>query len=275
MSPLTTSSMQLLIALLALFLHPALSLIIMVPLYAYPGDHTTSAWTSLTQTIATHPEVSYLIIINPSSGPGSDTYPDSNSIAAIAQLNSFPNVNLIGYIDTRDTSTALQTIFSNIDKYANWASYEQSDIALRGIFFDDMSSSDNATVYEYMTAASNYAYSAFAESSSGPTVVLNPGRKVGAKYFRLADYVIEFEDSLARYKGLASVKRKKLRMRKKQAIVAHSTTVGQGKLEKMVTEMYKRRMGAVYLTKEGGYDGMSPDQLANISGIVDRLQNGR
>lgn len=266
---------MLLVAILALCLQPVLSLVVMVPLYAYPGGSGLSTWTSLMNIVKAHPDVSYLVIINPDNGPGSTPYPDNEYIDGIARLNSYDNVQLIGYVDTWFASVPLETVYANIDKYANWAEYEQADIALHGIFFDAMTAKANSTAYEYMSSVSNYAYSAFADGSRKPTVVFNPGRKVATAYFKWADYIVEFKDSLAHYKGLTSVKRKKLRMRQKQAIVAHTATVGPVKLQSMLKEMYKRRIGAVYMTKEYGYDGISPVQLSNISGIIDRLQNGR
>lgn len=267
--------MGLLIAVLALCLQPVFSLVIMVPLYTYPGARGLSAWTSLVNTIQSHAEVQYLVIINPDNGPGPTTYPDSNYIDNVAKLNSYDNVNLIGYVDTQYASVPIETVYADIDKYANWADYEQADIALHGIFFDDMTVRDNSTTYEYMSSISNYAYSSFAESSSRPTVVFNPGRKVATRYFRLADYIVEFEDSLSHYRGLASVKRKKLRLRKKQAIIAHTATTSYTKTNQLLTEMYKRKTGAVYMTKEDSYDAISPGQLNSISSIIDRLQDGR
>jgi len=263
MALITSSTMRLLIAILALYLRPVFSLIVMVPLYAYLGGSGLSAWTSLTNIIRSHPEVQYLVVINPDSGPGSTTYPDSNYIDGVARLNSFSNVNLIGYVDTWFTSVALETVYANIDKYADWAAYEQADIALHGIFFDDMTTNANTTAYDYMSSVSNYAYSSFADSSR-PTVVFNPGCKVDATYFRWADYIIEFEDSLLQYKGLASVKRKKLALRQKQAIIAHTATPGPAELKQLLSNMYKQHIGAVYMTTECCYDVMSSGQLDNI-----------
>lgn len=52
-------------------------------LYIYPSP---SAWQPLYTSLPTYPNVTFDLIINPASGPGSATYPDANYNAAISKL---------------------------------------------------------------------------------------------------------------------------------------------------------------------------------------------
>lgn len=132
---------------------PAHSLFIMVPLYLYP-DTSASAWSNVTAAIAANPKVNWQIIINPNSGPG--VYPpDANYIAGVSKINSYPNVLTLGYIATGYTQIPLTTVKSQIDTYAKWWSYTGADIAIDGIFFDEVNNTAASTVYTYYQKAAD------------------------------------------------------------------------------------------------------------------------
>ena len=96
------------------------SMFILLPLYIYPGT-SASAWSNATAAIAAYPKVQWQIIINPNSGPGTTSYPtDSNYIAGISKLNSYPNVITLGYVDTNFAKRAYSAVTSDIDVYAKW-----------------------------------------------------------------------------------------------------------------------------------------------------------
>ena len=40
----------------------------------------------------------FIVIINPDSGPGNDSYPAADFVAGIKQLNSYSNVQTVGYV---------------------------------------------------------------------------------------------------------------------------------------------------------------------------------
>lgn len=56
---------------------------ILFPLYF------SGSWTPLYNEIAAYPNVTFNVIINPDSGPGSSTYPNSDFIAGITKLSMF------------------------------------------------------------------------------------------------------------------------------------------------------------------------------------------
>ena len=82
------------------FVLPATCIQIILPLYLYPGS-SASAWSSVFATITAYSAVKWEVVVNPSSGPGTTSFPtDQNIIAGIAKLNTFPNVHTVGYVDT-------------------------------------------------------------------------------------------------------------------------------------------------------------------------------
>jgi len=260
----------------ALLLQPVLSLVVLVPLYIYPSNGAV-AWQSLITVIRNHPGVQYLIIINPNSGPGPKNYPDANYVNGVSQLHAFANVKMIGYVDTLYMRNSIDTVNANVDKYASWTDYA-TNITLKGIFFDDMTDSADQSAFDYMSSVSNHARSAFAakNGNNDSTIVFNPGCKVDSTYFQWANYIVEFENALADYPGLATIKRNKPKMRQKQAIIAHSADVGSTQMQTILKPIYKQSIGAVYMTQQCCYNGIDTQQLSNVSSIIASLkQNGK
>ena len=110
---------------------PSHSLSIIFPLYLYPGDNA-SAWSDVTSTIEAYPTVQWQIIVNPNSGPGTTGYPsDPNIITGVAKLNSYSNVNTVGYVDTAHASKDVADVNAEVDTYASWAGYAAADIRHR------------------------------------------------------------------------------------------------------------------------------------------------
>lgn len=83
----------------------------------------------------------WVVIINPDSGPGNCSTPNSDFVAGIKQLNSYPNVQTIGYVRTGYGGRNTSEILRDIDTYSGW-SYSSPDLSMHGIFFDE-------AVYEY------------------------------------------------------------------------------------------------------------------------------
>ncbi|KAI4218048.1 MAG: hypothetical protein L6R36_009153, partial [Xanthoria steineri] len=119
-----------------IFALPCHSLFILLPLYLYPGT-SASTWSNVTAAIAANPTVQWQVIVNPNSGPGAYP-PDANYIAALSKLNSYRNVATLGYVATNYGRIPYATLTSQIDVYARWATYTQANIAVDGVFFDEV-----------------------------------------------------------------------------------------------------------------------------------------
>lgn len=167
------------------------------PLYIDPSNN---AWQPLYGSIAANPNLTFNLIINPDSGPGATTYPDTNTIAGLARLNSYPNVNTLGYVHVTLCTRSLSDAQADVDKYAGWAKYEGGqDIHVSGIFFDEAPALYSSNDFSYMQTMSGYVKNTF--PSSNNHVAFNPGAIADSQYFSIADSICIYEDSYSNYPG--------------------------------------------------------------------------
>lgn len=128
---------------------------VLVPLYIYPFP---TAWDPLYVAADSHPELDFLVVVNPNSGPGHDILPDANYVEALARLTAAPNVKVIGYVHCSYGKRLLDELVAEVSAYRGWthASERREDgkaIVVDGIFFDEVPSS---TVFvQYMTSLAN------------------------------------------------------------------------------------------------------------------------
>lgn len=143
---------------------------VIVPFYQYPGNvYTNSAILELCDTIRRYPSVPFLVILNPSSGPG--TTADGNYTGLISMLQG-AGASILGYVATNYAATALATVEADID---TWTSLYPG---INGIFVDQMTSADNTTNITYYQAVTTYAH-----NKGYFPVVGNPGSQVDSNYF--------------------------------------------------------------------------------------------
>ncbi|KAL8828963.1 MAG: hypothetical protein Q9191_002287 [Dirinaria sp. TL-2023a] len=179
-----------------IFILPTISLHVLLPLYLYPGDNA-EAWEPIFSTISTHTQVQFDVVVNPNSGPGTTGAPtDANIIAGIQKLNSYPNVQTMGYVLTGHGSRAMHDITNDVDTYASWGS-DDSNLHIGGIYFDEVSSETTSTMYSFYQSAAEHARS----SISGARIAFNPGTIAPTQYFDYCDTMVEFEASLSDYQS--------------------------------------------------------------------------
>ncbi len=53
---------------------------------------------TLYTSIARSPHITFNLVIGPSNGPGSSTYPNNNIIKGISKLRTHPNTNILDYV---------------------------------------------------------------------------------------------------------------------------------------------------------------------------------
>ncbi|RAL10681.1 spherulation-specific family 4 protein [Aspergillus homomorphus CBS 101889] len=124
--------------------------------------------------IETHPDLEFLVIINPNSGPGDLPSPDSNYAREVARLNSYPNVYLIGYIRIDYCRKPLPETLAEIDRYAQWATDERPGLGLGGIMVDETPNHHSPERAEYLQKLHEYVKSV--EGILGDRLVVhNPG----------------------------------------------------------------------------------------------------
>lgn len=260
--------MKILLFLLPLFalILPTISLdSILLPLYLYPGT-SASAWNNVTAAIAAYPNVQWLIIVNPNSGPGTTGYPtDQNYITGIAKLNSYKNVQTLGYVDTDYTRRAYTAVTSDISVYAHWSSYTEANISIAGIFFDDVNNTAATAVYTYMHNASAYAYSTV--PSDITPVVFNPGTLAPTQLFSYCDLMVEFEGSFSNYQNETTIETIPSEYRDQSAIIIHDTPT-TANIESLVHTMALDGVGAVYFSRDCCYNSFDSTLLMQQAAAV-------
>ena len=253
--------------LLASFLlaHQSAALSVLLPLYIYPGP-SASAWTDVTATISAYPEVQWQVIVNPNSGPGTTGYPtDAAYITGISNLNSYGNVQTLGYVDTAYGQRAYSSVTADINAYAKWASYPSANISIAGIFFDDVNSTASDTVNEYMDKAAQYAYANL--QAHATSVIFNPGALAPTKLFEYCDTIVEYENAFSSYQGDATINTIPGERRNQSAIVMHDTPE-TADLTGTVQSMARDGVEAVYFAPDCCYNHVSATLLKKLAVVV-------
>lgn len=163
---------------------------ILLPLYIYPS---LNAWRPLYSAIESNPGVTFRIIVNPNSGPGGPvgSYPDQNYIEGISKLNGYTNTELLGYVSVAWTARSYAAAQADVDAYIGWSQYNQSNLRLDGIFFDESPNSGDSKMLSYLGDLSTYTRQKMAYKAH---ISLNPGTRVSEKWYDIADSVVAFEN---------------------------------------------------------------------------------
>lgn len=90
-----------------------------------------------------------MIIVNPSSGPGSST-PSTQYATAVRRLDTYSNVQKVGYVPTHYANRNLTAVLDDVAMYANWTATSTA-LGMDGIFFDEIPYDWNSTKAEYLT----------------------------------------------------------------------------------------------------------------------------
>ena len=101
-----------------------------------------------------HPRLKFMVIVNPSSGPGSSKYPNDQYTSALEQLHTYPNVETVGYVRTGYASRDIKDVISEVSVYAEWGSKSDA-LAMHGIFFDESPHEYSAAAVEFMHGANS------------------------------------------------------------------------------------------------------------------------
>ena len=86
--------------------------------------------------LANHPKLNFTVVVNPHSGPGDKPAPNEQYTAAITQLSTYPNAQLLGYVRTGYATRNLSDVLDEISVYAGWSA-QSSSLTMHGIFLDE------------------------------------------------------------------------------------------------------------------------------------------
>lgn len=240
---------------------------VILPLYLYPAPN---AWKPLFHQIDKFPAVNFQIIINPDSGPGAGTIPDSNWIEVISRLNAKKNTQLIGYVNTEYTRRNISSVQADIARYAGWAKHKQRNIKLDGIFVDETPNESDPDQLNYMN---KLAVSIRKTMNVQPLakVVFNPGTPVPAAYYSMADTVVAYEsyyDTFSTLDHAYPMAQISATNRKKSAVMINQFTGGAPKQAQLLRGLAEDDIKAVYistLTNYAKFSGLWPDMIRQIA----------
>lgn len=156
---------------------------VIIPMYIYPEDaYNNTDYNSIISYRRQNRTVPMIVVINPSSGPGTST--DGNYTMVIDRMKAV-GIHVIGYVSTDYRANTVEDVKADID---GWKTYYPG---IEGIFFDEQS--DGTTD---LNAEQDY-YNSLAEYSrlNGFNItVSNPGKDVDNSWYDLFDILIEFEN---------------------------------------------------------------------------------
>lgn len=223
-------------------------LCVILPLYIYP---LKKAWDPLVHAAEAHPNVRFLVIVNPGNGPGPDSMPDASYKAALRKLNLIANIHPIGYVHTSYGQRALVDVQRDVDLYRQW----NSTFRLEGIFIDEVPSDPSSL--PYMASLSNHVHSTWQTNlNRHGLVIYNPGVVVDRAFFDNAEYVVTFEQSQAHWKALQATREEGSGLpgdlHSKALVIMHTCSTAEGGLEQVIEEVRGSGFAGLYITEQEG-----------------------
>jgi hypothetical protein len=201
--------------------------------------------------VATAQKVSTVAVINPDNGPGSRKVGGiSNQVSRLKGARA----RVAGYINTFYGGESLDSVYSQIDKYASW--YKAN-----GIFLDEFS--DRTGKLGYYKSIYSYA------KRKGMMVVGNPGTFVPQGYAAAADLLVTYEDpQSAGWNGHRQAAWTGRYSASKFAAIIYSANGGN--MQAIVDRAASQRYGWVFVTDGGGNDpfGRAPSFHSQLATYV-------
>jgi hypothetical protein len=100
------------------------------------------------QSIINHQELNFTIVINPDNGPGKNSTPNDEYVKLVQDLNVYPNVRTLGWVDTEGGTRDNATVRADIARYGNWSTVK--GLALHGIYLDHTPYKDEGHARDYL-----------------------------------------------------------------------------------------------------------------------------
>ncbi|TPX12877.1 uncharacterized protein E0L32_006757 [Thyridium curvatum] len=186
---------------------------LLIPYYVYPFP--ADRWQPLYTAIESNPDLIFQVVVN--AGPNGARWadlPGGNCVAdqdpdhgcnfdwrpAVAKLNTYNNVQTLGYVRTNYGNEPYDMMVNNITIWSQWKDLAGTDISIHGIFFDETPNNNLAhpggqTDVQIMKNVTDVARARFSGVSNF-SVVYNVGQKSNHdEYFTsgYADTVIVYE----------------------------------------------------------------------------------
>jgi len=171
--------------------------------------------------IQAQPQLDFVTIINPSSGPGNTSTPDAQYTQQIVQLNGLKSVKTVGYVRTNYTNRPIDDVLADVRTYSGWST-ANANLTMHGIFLDE-------SPHQYSDSAASYmrTVTSAIKSSSGiqgqKLVIRNPGTIPDPVFNDTnTDVVVFFEDDYTSYQNQVSSLQSQPNTRSKYSILVNS-----------------------------------------------------
>ena len=101
--------------------------------------HTLLSYELTDVSISAYPNLEFLIIVNPNSGPGAAPWwPNEDYVRELPRLNAHPSVTTIGYIRATYCQRPVEDVARDIEAYAMRSGSEEfPGLQVQGIFVDE------------------------------------------------------------------------------------------------------------------------------------------
>ncbi|QDS78008.1 hypothetical protein FKW77_002518 [Venturia effusa] len=213
---------------------------VLFPLYIYPHP---GAWEPLYEAITSHPDLKFLLVVNPHNGPGAFPLADSNYIREVARLNSIQNVCTIGYVKVDYCRRDLEEVYRDIETFSQWSEdYEKTGLGVHGIFLDEAPNAHSDHIGPYLENIGLKIKGI--DGIMGDRIIIhNPGTTVDAKLAAAdpgPDITAVVEESFEQYRSNSMQERLLLNRldRSKCSYIVH--TVPKDELKPLVHQLRKR-----------------------------------
>lgn len=125
----------------------------------------------ITYSIRAHPQLHFIVILNPNSGPGSPPWwPDPCYVREVPLLNGHDNVVTLGYVRTNYCTRPAGEVVNDIRAYGRWAEDQKhEDLFVQGVFFDETPNGYSEPVGTYLDAVDREVRTA--RGIAGPRLV--------------------------------------------------------------------------------------------------------
>jgi hypothetical protein len=123
--------------------------------------------------IEANPNLSFIVIINPSNGPGeAGWWPNVDYIREIARLGSYANVRIVGYVHSTYCNRPIEGVLQDIRTYAD-RSLEDEKFQVQGVFVDETPNLYTLKTKQYLDTLNSVAWKS-AHMGGERLVSLNP-----------------------------------------------------------------------------------------------------
>lgn len=201
--------------------------------------------------------MTFQIIINPDSGPGSSEDYGEHT-AGVTRLNSYPNVQLFGYVHCNYDTGWGDQLNRNVTQWNTWNADPKTSIG--GIFYDEIPNEQgNSESVEFLALLVKTAKSIFGGHPFKS--IFNPGTTPESiELYNSADYIVVFESEASSYDDAVLANQIPTGKASQSSILIYNfaSQGDSGQLERWLQGMISAGVGSANILNTG-YDEANDD----------------